>query len=68
MRNRYVSLSSAQSGIERLITKLTAKRSFVVCRAGKPVVQLVLPDPLGRRVRRVAKPRRRRRRPQGGSH
>lgn len=61
MRKRYLSLSSAQSGIERLIPKLTAKRSFVVCRAGKPVVKLVLPEPPRRQARRVANPRRRKR-------
>jgi len=51
MRQRCVSVSAARSGLRRLVLHLRNERGFVVCRAGNPIAELLLPDSLRRLVK-----------------
>jgi antitoxin (DNA-binding transcriptional repressor) of toxin-antitoxin stability system len=66
MKNRRVSVSSVRSGLDRLMVWINAGRGFIVCRAGKPIAELVPARPsLRPRGRRTLRRRRKARSPVG---
>jgi antitoxin (DNA-binding transcriptional repressor) of toxin-antitoxin stability system len=66
MRARRISISAAESGMNRILVWVKAGREFIVCRARTPIVQLIRPAGNIASMRRIpmhqhhAKARRRR--------
>jgi hypothetical protein len=51
IRGRCVNVPAEKSGFGRLASQLRIRRGFTVCRAGSPIVELVISDSLRHRVK-----------------